>query len=282
MPPRNKTRNLIAIRSTRSKKTFKELTAKFKSRPNVIAEGDSWFAYPPEWLLAGKRSNIISHLKHMKNFNLLQLDSNGDEAVDILSGNSKFKLLDLINENHIHYLLFSGGGNDIVGKYDFDFFLIHKNDVRNGANWRDYVHSVRSNRRLNQIKNAYADLIDFCSEYSKNKNIKIVTHTYDYMKPDPQGAVFIGGLLKIDNGKSWLYPYLKAKKVPDKFHQPIVTHLIDRLAKILLDLQDNNKKRFFVADTRGTIDPAAKWLNEIHPTPSQFKEIAIKVFTQMK
>jgi hypothetical protein len=279
MPPRKKRKNWAAIRSTTTHTEFSELIRRYPHRTNIVAEGDSWFAYPSKWLFAGKPNNIINYLKNMERFNLLHLASNGDEAVDMLSGESKFKLLKSIHKHHVHFLLFSGGGNDIVGRWDFDYFL--KRGIRSN-HFEDYLHKGRLNRRISQVTHAYEDLIGFCIEYSHNRQIKIITHTYDYLVPHPAGAEFIGGLFKVNKGKSWMYPYLEDKQVPKKLHAPLVEYLINRLAGNLLKLQARHPARLLVVDTRGLIDPKTGWLNEIHPKPGGFKRLAKEIHKVMQ
>jgi hypothetical protein len=279
VPPRNKRKNWAAIRSTTSQADFAELIRRYPHRTSIVAEGDSWFAYPPKWLFAGKPNNIINYLKNMQRFNLLHLASNGDEAVDMLSGESKFLLLKSIHKHSVDFLLFSGGGNDMVGRWDFDYFL--KRGIRSDR-FEDYLHKGRLNRRITQITHAYEDLIGFCDEYSHNRQIRIVTHTYDYLVPNPTGAEFMGGLFKVNKGKSWMYPYLTDKQVPEKLHAPLVAYLIDRLAGNLLKLQARHPARLVVVDTRGLIDAKTGWLNEIHPGPAGFRTLAREIHTAMK
>ena len=278
MPP-NDPATLEAVKSTRSQYQFSQLIDAYPSRLNVVAEGDSWFAYPPQGIVFGKPSNVIAHLRNKRRFNLLELSSNGDEAVAMLSGESKLRLMKIIHRYHVHFLLFSGGGNDVVGRYDFDFFLKKK---INSNEPKAYLNHKRLNRRILQIRNAYEDLIDYCNEYSDNKDIKIVTHCYDYAVPDPKGAEFIGGLVKIDSGRSWMHPYFKDKGVPERHRRPIVKYLIDTIAEMLLALEKQHKGRLLVADTRKTLNPEKDWLNEIHPTSSGFRKIAKVIYEKME
>jgi len=270
---------LSHLRSTTRESQFEQLVREFRSRKNIVAEGDSWFAFPRKYLVFGAPNNVIEFLKMKRRFNLLELASSGDEAVDMLSGESKFTLLKILSRYRVDFLLFSGGGNDVVGKYDFDYML--KEGVTS-TNWRHYIHQDRLDRRLDQIRNAYKDLIDYCLTYSKNKNIKIVSHCYDYAIPDPSGAAFVGGLLEIDGGRSWMYPYLVAKNVPETLHRAIARNLIDGLAEVLLDLETQHPDMLIVADTRGTVDPDTEWLNEIHPNPDGFEKIADRIFEEMR
>ena len=272
-------RNLARIRSTRNSREFRQLLRRYPARTSIIAEGDSWFAYPPKGILFGRPSNVIAHLRRRERFNLLQLASTGDEAVSMLAGKNKFHLIKLLNRFPVDYLLFSGGGNDLVGRYDFDFFLRRR---VSSQDWFDYLDHDRLDRRIEQIENAYADLLDFCASYAANPDIRVVTHTYDYVIPDPQGAEFLGGLFKLHAGKSWLHPFLRDARVPRRFDRPIVRHLIDRLADCLLDLADTNSGRLIVADTRGTLSPTRGWLNEIHPTSQGFGKIADVLYDAMQ
>ncbi|MBU0677772.1 MAG: peptidase C14 [Verrucomicrobia bacterium] len=255
------------------------MTRRFKSRLNLVAEGDSWFAYPRKWILTGKPNNIIDHLKMMRKFNLLQLSSSGDEAVQMLSGDSKIHLLEAIHDNRVDTLLFSGGGNDLVGQYDMLFFL---NDGAGATSVDECLNLPRLRRRLAQIENAYRDLIEFCDEYSKKEDIVIVTHTYDYAKPDDQGAEFLGGLYQYDGGVSWMWPYMQKKRIPVELRQPIVDRLINSIAELLISVEQDRPDRISVVDTRGTLDPGKDWLNEIHPNSRGFRKIAEKIFTRIE
>ena len=271
MPPKQSRKRWAAIRSTSRDSEFAQLLRRYPQRTCLVAEGDSWFAYPRKWLFAGKPNNIINYLKNLERFNLLHLASNGDEAVNMLAGESKVKLLKSIHRHPVDFLLFSGGGNDIVGRWDFDYFL--KRNVQSD-DFADYLYKGRLNRRIRQVAHAYEDLIEYCNEYSLNKDIRIITHTYDYLIPNPRGAEFFGGLFKVNRGQSWIYPHLIDKAVPVQHHAPLVRYLIDRLADSLMKLEARYPDRLVVADTRGTIDPDNGWLNEIHPKPGGFKRLA--------
>ncbi len=256
-------------------KVFARRVKSLKNRKHVVAYGDSWFAYPA----IAKARNVIIHLSKMKKkLNILQISKCGAEAVEMLSGKRKIKTLKIINRSKVDFLLFSGGGNDIVGAFDFEFFL--KNDVVSD-HWRDYLYQGRLDRRIAQIENAYRDLIGFCRDYSANKKIKIITHCYDYPIPDPKGAVIDIGLFDFEIGQSWMYPYLMKKKVPKEFHKSIVHYLIDRLGDNLQKLNEENSDIFYVAETRGLLKKN-EWLNEIHPTTAGAKKVAKKIYAKME
>ncbi|MGF1632273.1 MAG: SGNH/GDSL hydrolase family protein [Phycisphaerae bacterium] len=256
-----------------------------RARPTalrVLAEGDSWFAYPRGGLLVGAPSNVVQQLQRIdRNPQLLihDLSSNGDEAVAMVAGASKLELLKRLSSREYDVLLFSGGGNDIVGMYDFDFFL---NDYRQGFSAVDCLRLDRFERRLGQIMAAYQDLIDLTGDYAANKAIKIVSHTYDLAVPDPRGAQFLGGLLKIDGARSWMYPYLMDHGITDpNLQKQVAAYMLGRFRDMMLALANapESQGRFVVVDTHGTLKPA-DWLNEIHPTPDGFLKIARRIYTQ--
>ena len=66
------------------------------------------------------------------------------------------------------FFLISGGGNGLVGKFDFEYIL-RKNPT--GTSPSDFMNKIRFDRKLSEIRNAYADLIDYCNQFSKNNNI---------------------------------------------------------------------------------------------------------------
>ena len=129
MPPREtvtqkRRRNAVNRGVTIFSSDFSHMCKKKPHRIGIVAEGDSWFAYPRKWIAFGADINIIHHLEdkvaNTNSVNLLRLASNGDEAVDMTSGKQFKKLYKVLKKNreHIRILLFSGGGNDIVGKDD--------------------------------------------------------------------------------------------------------------------------------------------------------------------
>jgi len=142
--------HISAKRSTNDYSEFREMCRRYKKRTKIVSEGDSWFAYPPKWLIVGKSSNVISFLKRKEKFNFYEMARNGNEIVDILSGDSKFDILKAVSENKVDFLLISGGGNDLVGAYDFEFIL-QKNE--SGQNPEDFIRKDRFDRKKSVNQN---------------------------------------------------------------------------------------------------------------------------------
>ncbi len=258
-----------------------------KSRPDrigIVSEGDSWFAYPRKWIAFGADINIIHHLaekiENTDRVNLLRLASNGDEAVDMTSGKQFKKLYRILKRNrqNIRLLLFSGGGNDLVGK---DNLLPLLNDYQGSRNFKDCLNLTRLEQKLDSITLSYLRLIALCEDLVPDA--KIITHTYDIAKPWNQGAKFFWGLIET---KPWVYPYLIRRKIPEKFHLPIIKYMLTQLGTRLKKLERSRetKGRLVVVQTQGTLRPGSQkdWLNEIHPTKEGFHKIFKKIYRQMR
>jgi len=246
----------------------------YTKRTNIVSEGDSWFAYPPKWLI-GKGSNIISFLKKKEEFNFYEMARNGDEIVDILSGDSKFDILRAVSENKVDFLLISGGGSDLVGAYDFEFIL-QKND--SGQKPEDFIRKDRFDRKISQIYNAYANLVDYCADYSDNRNIKIITHSYGYAIPQDKQAEFFGGLC-VDG--PWMYRTLVDLQIPQSVWRQLVVVLIDRLKDTFENLQNSSSGRFHYIDSTSLITDN-DWIDEIHLKPAGFERVAEFMYQKIK
>lgn len=258
---------------------FDRLVAENPGAKKILAEGDSWLAYPPRFVVAGPASNIVAHLAHDSNLIIYSTASNGDEAVAMISGRAKHALMKRIRANRYDFLLFSGGGNDIVGNFDFDFLL---RTYEPGMTAMDCVNAVRLNRKLDSIRYAYEELIERTKEYSLNPNIKIVTHTYDIPIPSNEGARLFD-IFPI--GKAWMGPFFGKMKINDPTaRQVIVKHIMESFRTMLLDLQKQYNtpaiELLRVVDTHGAV-PAGEWLNEIHPTPRGFEEVTNRIKTAL-
>lgn len=249
--------------------------------PRILAEGDSWFAYPREYIFFGAPANIIHHLRSRNEFVIENTSSSGDEAVAMLTGESKLAFLKKLNSVHYDLLLFSGGGNDIVGAYDMDFFLRRKTPEMTAL---DCLDEIRLSRRIRQVEDAYQDLLDYVAVYSKNPNIKVITHTYDYVIPNAQGAEFFGGIWDYDKGRSWMFPFMIKKGITDtKDQREIAKQMLGRFQQMLsrLAAQERYKNNFIVVNTQGTLTEN-DWLNEIHPNTRGFKLVEQKIYDAMK
>jgi len=272
---------LDRIRSVHDLQFLEDFHAKRAETIRILAEGDSWFAYPRQFLIFGKDANILDHLKEKSGLVITDLSSNGDEAVQMVTGDSKLDFLDRVSSGEYDLILFSGGGNDIVGRFDFEFFLKQKTRE---MTWVDCIEEERLSRRLEMIRNAYIDLIDLVKLACNKTGVRIppiITHTYDLAIPMEDGAIFLGGLFKVDGGRSWMHPFLMKSGIADADDQKaIVRHILNKFGDLIDGLGNQyDDDRFKVIDTRNTIEES-DWLNEIHPTSEGFRKIANRIYNE--
>ncbi len=275
--------NIRNKKKASGKREFAQRRRLFSDRVTIVSEGDSWFAYPPKWIIAGKPSNLISHISSMtrKKANFFTMASNGDEAVDMVSGKQKHQLVDILrwhskgkNRKPVDLLLFSGGGNDVVGENDFERFLKpYKNSYVTG---KQCVNMPRLNRKVKQIGLAYQELLDIRDHYCPET--LIITHTYDYPYPSLTGGVFLGGLI---NTKAWMKRFMNANDISDELQADVIKVFMDAMAEEVLKVAAK-REGFIVVDSRGALVGKKEWLNEIHPTSKGFKIIAELIFAEMK
>ncbi len=278
------------MNSTRDINQLKGMLHIHKEKPVVVSEGDSWFGYPDGLLSTHHGSNIIDHIEDSDKFNILRMESVGDEAHCMMTGRQKafmtFALKEIKKElkkipdsvqPHVSYLLFSGGGNDIVGEGDMPRFLNTWKDgmdAHAAINWGNATSGL--NGEITRIRDAYLTLIDIRDKHSPDTTI--ITHGYDYLPPSGKPAIFLGGLLKFG---PWIKPFMIAKKIKDPvIQQEIVNLMIERLNNMLIQLEATTTN-FIRVSTIGTIN-ANQWLNEIHPNKQGFKKLATKFLAQMK
>jgi len=283
-PLQRRRRLAIASGSTFSVTDFRAMCRKKPHRIGIVAEGDSWFAYPRKWIAFGADINTLHHIadkvERTDRVNLLRLASNGDEAVNMTSGKQMKKLYRILKKNResIRILLFSGGGNDIVGRNDMLPLL---REYQAGMTAGECIDLDRFERKLEAILLAYHRLIDLCKDIVPDA--KIVCHTYDIPKPEDQGAEFFWGLIKT---RPWIFPYLQRRGIPEELHFPIIQSLLGSFGERLKALAQEPPVRdhFIVVDTQGTLRPGhnTDWLNEIHPTRSGFKRITKKIYQAMR
>lgn len=282
-PPKN-ARKLVELRkaaSTTSKSDFARMVKNF-DRPNIIVEGDSWFDYPRKALIAGPPSNIILHIqrKTRGKVNMLCLASNGDEMTAMMSGEQRHTLTKLLHKYQemkkpIDVLFYSGGGNDVVGKWDLERFL---KPHKPGFSADQCVNKPRLKNKIRQIELAYIELLEIRNQYSPDT--VIITHTYDIPYANGKGAKFLG----IKFTKPWLKPAMDKMKVPENLRHDVCRILIETMGSSLISLQTHSasKGKFKVAKTRGTLSSESQWKDEIHPKSAGFKLIAAKVYKELR
>lgn len=254
---------------------FEACQRRHPSWPVVISEGDSWFSYPfhknvVDWL---DDPRDTSQDDDQQQWSLLRLEKSGDEILSIMSGGQRARLRLLLQRHNASILLFSGGGNDIVGP---DLLPLLRS-FRPGMTARDCLDQARLERRLRQVGDCYCELMDICRD--QRPELRIVVHGYDYPIPSDRPVRLAG----IRVAGPWLRPYLVQRGLTHHALQSeVVRILIDRFNGLLSQLREQAPDQLVVVDTRHAVGGAAtSWANEIHPTREGFMRVAQRLLSTL-
>ena len=260
----------------RKESVFADIRKIMPGSIGIISEGDSWFAYPR------LGQTVVDHIapqwKGRANVNLLRLSESSDTATNMMSGTQRRNLETLLKQHrgYIRLVLFSAGGNDILGDNLLPLLNRHQRGYKTAS---DYINMTALDAKLDEIEGAYQTLINLCNPPPKSP--KIVTHVYSVPLPRPKGSEFFAGLIKKG---PWIYPSLMKCNVPPEFHLSVTEIVLGKFRQRLCDLQRANSGKLLVADTYRTLDPRNKdeWYDEIHPTEIGFRRIAKVVYRKMR
>jgi len=237
---------------------FDEMIESSGEKTQLLVEGDSWFAIPTA-------KNIIKQINKIGDFHILSLASSGDEAMEMMTWDQKKKIHQLLLDEDSEYkfkaLLFSGGGNDIVGPEMWHLF----NEYKPGMSVAECFNQDMLDVKITQIKSAYRELINIRNNLKPD--LPIITHTYDKARPSGKGARFLG----IKVAGPWMKPSLDDREIPVDLHQGIVDHLLETLRDTLVGLQ-NQYANFYVVNSYGVIS-SDQWGDELHPNSDGFERI---------
>lgn len=249
------------------KSKFDEYLAKLAADPSkvgILTEGDSWFAFP-----LPSRPNVVEVL--IKKFTgkaaWLRLEGNGDEARIMQAGAQWEKTFKLLTKPKARFdiIMFSAGGNDIVGRC----LLPLLRQRENWMTWRDCINEQRFQHRLDQIEGAYHELLALRNDY--HPAAWVFSHDYDRAIPSDKPIRI--GPFKVG---PWMKPYLEQKGIKDREDQrQIILFLLDRFSQMLQKLEQSYE-RFYHVRTQGTLTKD-DWGDEIHPTKAGFEKIAAKI-----
>lgn len=224
--------------------------------PVVASEGDSWFSY----------SDVIGRLddpkgsalpKAQRAWALLRLEKAGDEILAILSGGQRASLRKILRRWKLDALLFSGGGNDIIGP---DLLPLLR-PWQAGMQAQDLIASSRFERRLRQIADCYRELLDLLAD--ANQKTKVFANSYDYVIPSDRPVEIFFGKLKLAG--PWMFPYFEERGVPEAMRAPVIQLLIDAFCTTVdqVAAEPRGVGRLIRVETRGVVKKDFK--DEIHP-----------------
>jgi lysophospholipase L1-like esterase len=261
---------------------------------NLLAQGDSWFDYPPG-------TDLIDCLHSNHGHTITNIAVAGSTLNDEAYGPVPREMFGLpfgpkqsddpdritelvhrIQQDKPQALLLSAGGNDIAGDEFFSFI----NNARSGLDNtnKDVLKCVVNDT----FKTAYQYLIDTALEAAKDAGITlpIFTHDYDYPWPDGRGVFsFLGWKVG-----PWFDPTFNQKNYPNnnaadlQVRHDITQEFIDYLNAMLEDLESQPKYagKLFHVDLTGTLRSPADWANELHPGNAGFSALADEIDAKLQ
>ena len=231
----------------------------------VLAEGDSWFDYP-----VGR--SVVAQLEDIAGVPIANMAHHGDEVRQMLALAQRREITERLREAvrdglPFDALLFSGGGNDIVG----DELCIWLNDYTQGMRPDQAIDLPRFDAVLAIIEAGYRDLIGIRDRESPGTTVFL--HGYDFAVPTGEGVCFVG---------PWLKPSLDFRGVPPVMQWDVVRAILERFERRLTALAGAMPDVVLVP-TQGTLQPTDRWwANEIHPTDKGFEAIARKFHAALR
>ncbi len=222
----------------------------------ILAEGDSWFEYPLE------EGGIIDHLEGLLGVLICNMAHHGDEVRQMMGLSQRTELDERLSNPRIRFdaLLFSGGGNDLVG----DQFCIWLNEYHAGATPDELINRDRLAAVLSVVEAGYRDMIAIRDK--RSPQTKIFFHGYDFPMPTGKKACFVG---------PWLKPSLEGRGIEDnQLQYEVVAVMLSEFAKMLQKVAVESTNVFYVPTQRNLEPTSTWWANEIHPSPKGFRKLA--------
>jgi hypothetical protein len=262
--------------------------ARMSRRPNAlvgVAEGDSWFDYPPAFIESFSEGDLLAQLHKTGRYNIWNVAKAGDTLENMAYGtdvqsNDQPKpaeilgTVDAVKRHQPKFFLLSAGGNDMSGS--------------NGVCLENYLNHaatelppLRQQRALDTFANINKAALSYIINQVKaaKADIHIFIQGYDYAVPDgrpvfsaPFGFHFIG---------PWLLPAFARKRIwPPSARQEVINALVDMYNQTIADLAASDPQVHHI-DCRGVLrnDPQSyqkDWANELHPTPNGWGKIATR------
>lgn len=239
----------------------KKVSAKYKRKSPIIAEGDSWFKlpdlhWPPNHPIVPW--TLINFLQ--EKYSITNLAHWGDTLDDIIAAEEYWPYL---TSGQSDVFLLSAGGNDILGGGNLSQFLNLFDVDHDKPSDAPYYVNQEFYKNLHKIIGKYAVLIDKIKK--KAPSVIMVGHGYDYVIPR-DGGPWLGGPME----RQGLSPSYRSKLC-----QAIIRVMIDAFNSALLTLQSSHPKNFKYVNLRGTIKPG-EWWDELHPLDAGARKTAAK------
>jgi hypothetical protein len=240
-----------------------------KQNLRILAEGDSWFEYP---LPVTHGDGVIYQLQKMLGYGIANMAHHGLEVEQMMGLSIRQEIISRLSDPQVKFdaLLFSGGGNDIVG----DQFCIWLKDAPPLVPPGQMLDVSAVNAALAMLEAEFRDLVDIRDQYSPQTVIFV--HGYDF--PPITGIPVCGEGPWLKPSLDYVYKHLGVANPSPNDEFVVVRTLLQMFGAMLGRVAADPKvQKFVVVPTQGTLTPNnSDWQNEIHPSPAGFAKIAAK------
>lgn len=260
----------------------KKVAVRADKKPiKLLAEGDSWFDYPPH-------RDIIDWLKSDWGYKIENVAQAGSAVFEMAYGPDNDGFFDFLNRDPSQLdecvkllederpdgFLLSGGGNDIAGP-EFIILINHIMAQPTGLNVKVLAGVIEDS-----LRPAYDHIIQVIRAKAKAiglGDIPIFIHGYAYPWPDGRGVL---GRFPWNVGP-WFDPSFSLKGYPRKSaaelnaRRAIASQVMDGFNLMLAKIAKDYANTHYI-NLRPLLRNQNDWSNELHPTADGFKAVAKK------
>ncbi|MBK9493953.1 MAG: SGNH/GDSL hydrolase family protein [Xanthomonadales bacterium] len=240
----------------------------------LVAEGDSWFDYPP--------ADVLDAIEDHHGYRVERVARRGDTVEDMAFSPSQIeKLVRCIeriiqDRKPVKAVLLSGGGNDIAGE---EFSMLLEHSLSGKAPVNAMIAEQLINGRIRDSLLRLIGTVNTVFESYLGERVPIIIHGYGYPVADGRG--FLGGWWFLPG--PWLSPGFERKGILDMTaRQQVMRHLIDMFNTMLSDLASDVANGVIYVDVRPLLTDNLNnykedWANELHPSQEGFKRVAARI-----
>jgi len=263
---------VLAWERERRRRQFEEDIVERPDLKILYCEGDSWCQFPVFI------DELYDYLR--KDYNIYCTSRAGDTIKNMIYKGPEYlkHLRELIHLRglKLHGFIFSGAGNDVVGKGESGKAALEEilkpYDPKKTPAW--HIETAECDAIMKYIANGYRKLLDSVEEHFEflaYPDLRIYLHGYDYVR-----------VRSLPNGDphrkpwatNWTGDPLKAKGFRDnEIGSEVIRALIDRLNETTKEFCDEYSDRAIYVNLRESVPPD-EWADELHATSAGFKQAA--------
>jgi len=233
----------------------------------ILAEGDSWFDYPLPW---PDGDGVITQLQDLLGYSIANMAHYGLEVQQMMGLSIRQEIIKRLKDSQVKWdaLLFSGGGNDLVG----DRLCIWLKETPPVPTPSNMLNPAAVSAALSMLEAEFRELVALRDQYSPQTVIFV--HGYDF--PPVTGKRVCGKGPWLKPSLDYAYQQMGVAHPDPNDEFVVVKTLLQQFNAMLAHVQsDPMVKEFQVVPTQGALTPDnSDWQNEIHPSTTGFVKIA--------